>query len=68
MRNKIIAGVLGVGALIAASFGYEAASQPAPAPSDVNEDGTVNLQDVSIVLSDIASTSAVISAPATTTE
>lgn len=57
MREKIFAGLVGLGALIGASFGFQAVSTPDVPPADVNEDGAINLQDISIVLSNMSSTS-----------
>ena len=60
MRNKIFVVIIGIAALVAASLGYHKYSGRDADPSDLNADGEVTLQDVSIVMSAMAGSSSVI--------
>jgi hypothetical protein len=53
--HKIIIVIIGGAVVIAAALAYDAVTTPEP--SDVNADGEVNLQDLSIVMSQISATS-----------
>ena len=54
MIKKLVIVVGGILLVIGAAFGFDhVKNNPEPVPSDVNEDGAVDLQDVSIVLSNI---------------
>lgn len=60
MIKKFLLVVLSVGVIAAAGLGYGLMQKETTTPSDVNSDGEVNLQDVSIVLSNMQSTTTVI--------
>jgi len=54
MNKRIVVAMLGVAVVIVAGLGYGFMTNKNMNPSDVNSDGVVNLQDVSIVMSNMS--------------